>query len=175
MALVLLVGAGIAAVAPRLSGTDEPGRPVAIAGVADFDPYGDGDRHEHPELLPNVIDDDPATVWTTENYRAADLGAKEGVGLVVTMAEPVEVQALELTTPAGGWTAQVYVVDGDPPSDLAGWGDPVATAADVPTGMSDVNVGGRRGKAVLIWFTQLVPNDAGTHSAALSSVVVRAS
>ena len=121
------------------------------------------------------IDDDPATVWTTENYRAADLGAKEGVGLVVTMAEPVEVQALELTTPAGGWTAQVYVVDGDPPSDLAGWGDPVATAADVPTGMSDVNVGGRRGKAVLIWFTQLVPNDAGTHSAALSSVVVRAS
>lgn len=170
--LVLAIGLGAAAAAPQLIPTDEPARPVAIAGVADFDPFGDGDRHEHPELLPNVLDGDPDTAWTTENYKAADLGAKDGVGLVVTMAEPVTVRGVELATPAGGWTADVYVVAGDPPSDLAGWGEPVATAADVATGTSDVTVDGRRGKAVLIWFTRLVPNDNGTHSAALSSVAV---
>ena len=173
MALLLVLGLAAAALAPGLIGGDEPGKPVAIAGVADFDPFGDGDRHEHPELLPNVLDDDPATAWRTENYGAADLGPKPGVGLLVTLAEPVAVGAVELTTPKGGWTAEVYLTDGDPPSDLSGWGRPVATATDVATGTSDVDLGGRRGKAVLIWFTRLVPNDRGSHSAALSSVAVR--
>jgi hypothetical protein len=91
------------------------------------------------------------------------------------MAEPVALDRVELTSPAGGWTADVYVVDGDPPSDLAGWGDPVARVADAPSGTTDVTVDGRRGKAVLIWFTRLPPNDRGNHSAALSSVVVRGS
>ena len=171
-ALVLAIGVAAAAAAPSLLPTDDLGRPVDIAGVADFDPFGDGDRREHPELLPNVVDGDPDTTWTTENYKAADLGAKAGVGLLVTMAEPVSVRGVELTTPEGGWTAEVYVAEGDPPSDLAGWGDPVATAADVPTGTTDVTADGRRGKAVLIWFTRLVPNENGTHSAALSSVAV---
>jgi serine/threonine-protein kinase len=175
VALVLAIGIGAAAAAPSLLPTDEPAAPVAIAGVADFDPFGDGDRREHPEMLPNVLDDDPETVWTTENYRAADLGAKDGVGLLVTMAEPVTVRSVELTTPEGGWTAEIYVTEGDPPSDLAGWGDPVTTAADIATGATDVTVGARRGKSVLIWFTRLVPNENGTHSAALSSVVVRGS
>lgn len=174
VALVLAIGLAAAAAAPRLIPTDDPGQPVAIAGVADFDPFGDGDRHEHPELLPNVTDGDPESAWTTENYKAADLGAKEGVGLVVTTASPVSVRGVELTTPRGGWTAEVYVVEGDPPSDLAGWGDPAAVADDVATGTTDVTIDGRRGKAVLIWFTRLVPNDDGTHSAALSSVEVRA-
>ncbi len=173
--LVLAVGVAAAAAAPRIIPDHDPGRPVPIAGIADFDPFGDGDRHEHPELLSNAIDGDPDTAWTTENYRAADLGAKDGVGLVLTIAEPVTIRTVELTTPEGGWTAEVYVAEGDPPSDLAGWGDPAATAAEVATGTTEVTVGARRGKAVLIWFTRLIPNDAGTHSASLSSVAVRGS
>ncbi len=90
--LILAIGIAAAAAAPSLLPTDEVAPPVAIAGVADFDPFGDGDRREHPELLPNVLDGDPETVWTTENYRAADLGAKDGVGLLVTLAEPVAVR-----------------------------------------------------------------------------------
>lgn len=175
VAVLLVLGVGAAALTAPHGSKDDAGRPVAIAGVADFDPFGDGDRHEHPELLPNVIDDDPQTTWTTENYRAADLGAKDGVGLVLTMAEPVTIRAVELSTPKGGWTAEIYVSENDPPNDLAGWGAPVATAADVSTGTTDVTVGGRRGKAVLIWFTRLVPNGSGTHNAELSAVGVRGS
>jgi hypothetical protein len=46
---------------------------------------------------------------------------------------------------------------------------------EVATGATDVTVGDRRGKSVLIWFTRLTPNENGTHSAALSSVAVRGS
>ncbi|HEX2575074.1 MAG TPA: hypothetical protein VHK88_01910, partial [Aquihabitans sp.] len=110
------------------------------------------------DKLGAVTDGDPASTWRTEKYEDRDgLAGKEGVGLVATTTEPADLEELVVTTPVGGWTAQVYVAEGFPPGDLAGWGDPVAEATDVAAGEVTVDLGGRTGNAVLVWFTRLAP------------------
>ena len=43
---------------------------------------------------------------------------------------------------------------GSPASDLAGWGQPVATATGIP-GDTTVDLGGHEGAALLFWITDL--------------------
>ncbi len=161
VALVLLVLAGVGVGIGLTAGTRSPGGdPLALAGVRSFDPNGPGDGENDGELG-LITDGDDATAWRTERYDGtADLTTgKGGVGLVAELAGPADLDRLEITTPKGGWSAQVYLSEGPPPGDLAGWGEPVAQLAEVATGTVDVQLDGARGQAVLIWFTRLVPTD----------------
>ena len=82
---------------------------------------------------------------------------------MATVAEPTDLSRLDIATPKGGWSAQVYLAEGQPPGDLAGWGSPVSDLQDVKTGTVEVQLDGQRGQAVLIWFTKLVPTDDDTN------------
>lgn len=126
---------------------------VSIEATASFDPPP-GDGTEGDGALGALTDGDQSTTWRSEGYDTRDLGGlKQGVGLVVTLAEAAAIRSLEVDSPTAGWAASVYVAD-DVPADLAGWGDPVADASDVP-GATTFELGGVEGRHVLLWFTVL--------------------
>lgn len=124
-----------------------------------FDPFDPtGGRTENDGDLKFVTDGDSSTTWRTERYRTADVQAfKGGVGLLATLRSNADLDQLSIATPVGGWSARIYVTNTTLPAELAGWGEPVANVTDAVTGTVEVPLEGRRGKAVLIWFTRLAP------------------
>ncbi len=145
---------------------------IVVTGAASFDPFGSGG--EHDDELPALLDPDPGTVWTTEEYNGRDLGGlKDGVGVVLTLAEVAELGELELSSPTQGWAASVYVAE-RPSGDLAGWGDPVATEEGIE-GDATFDLEGQSGGAVLVWITDLGDGSVGgpRFSTAIGGVELR--
>jgi serine/threonine protein kinase len=133
---------------PTSSGT------VPIAAVTSFDPEGSGAPGENEEQAPLVADGDPATSWRTEQYASRAFGnLKQGVGLVLTLAEAQDLGRIRIASPVDGWAVQVFVAPGPAP-ELAGWGAPRAAVQDVP-GTAELDLDGAEGGAVLVWFTDL--------------------
>jgi serine/threonine-protein kinase len=133
--------------------TDVTRPPPTIAEVRAFDPPpGGGD--ESNSALPKLTDGDPATAWTTEGYASRDFGnLKDGVGVLLQLAAPSRGGQLAVTSTTQGWAAAVYVA-GDDPADLAGFGEPVATGADI-SGSTTFDLGEAEGSVVLLWLTDL--------------------
>ena len=138
--------------------TTAPKGSLAISSVGTFDPQGD-DR-ENDAATGTVIDGNVATGWSTEVYNAATFTSKkDGVGLVLNLAGTSKVDRLEVDSAPEGWTASVYVLPAggletfDPRT-----AEPTATVDDAAT---TVNVGldGRDGEVVLVWFTDLGPEN----------------
>jgi hypothetical protein len=133
--------------------TDE-GEPIdalAIASVTSFDPQGtDG---ENDDLLPLAHDGDTSTAWTTEGYDARDMAGKEGAGFVVELAGTTELEQLDLTSSTQDWAVEIYVAD-RASGDLAGWGDPVASAEGI-NGSVSLDLDGAEGGAILVWITDV--------------------
>ncbi|MFL5825983.1 MAG: hypothetical protein ACJ76V_05615, partial [Thermoleophilaceae bacterium] len=128
----------------------------APTGVHDFDPLGDG--HEHPEAVRNVIDDNPSTTWTTEQYSGGNLG-KAGVGIYLDAGRGVLARQLDLTTGPGAWTMAVYGTNANPvPQDVAQWTR--LSGDQIVNGPSHVklNAAGKPYRDFLIWITKLPPS-----------------
>jgi len=120
------VGREIGEVQPSDDGTtvvasDAPGAPavdpaaqridLSTAQVVDFDPPPGGGA-ERRDTVPNAVDDDPSTAWETERYDTAALGGlKTGVGLLVDLGAPTEVDRVELLTSGGGTGVELRVAD----------------------------------------------------------------
>jgi hypothetical protein len=133
---------------------DEAAQPVTIGAPASFDPEGDGS--ENNGELPNLTDDDAGTAWRTDHYNSRQLGGlKSGVGVVLPASAPTTFRSLIVHSPSPGWSASVYVAD-EAATTLAGWGRPVATIRT--GGDATVDLGGQRGGAVLLWITDLGPD-----------------
>ena len=125
---------------------------VSVIGAADFDPLGDG--VEHPELIDNLLDEDPETIWYSETYANRSMGGlKDGVGLVIELKKPYELQRVAIETANTGWSGEIFVAD-SPQSALAGWGTSVGSITS-SQGNATVDLTGITGGAVLIWFTDL--------------------
>jgi serine/threonine-protein kinase len=77
--------------------------PVELSGVGAFDPPP-GDGREHGERVADATDGDPATYWTTEQYRDF---RKPGVGLVVDAKRAVALSRLTIATDTPGFTAMI--------------------------------------------------------------------
>jgi serine/threonine-protein kinase len=125
---------------------------ATIAGVEAFDPEGDGGG-EHDNEARNVFDGNPGTKWTSEGYNARTFGTKRGVGLVVELTDTASLAALTADASNAGWAASVYVSD-TPANRLEGWGQPAATRRAL-NGRAEFDLGGRRGRYVLLWITDL--------------------
>ena len=125
---------------------------VSVIGASDFDPLGDG--VEHPELIDNLLDDDPATIWYSETYAKRAMGGlKDGVGIVIELKKPYELQKVIIETVNTGWSGEVYVSD-SPETGLASWGTSVGSIS-ASQGNATVDLSEITGGAVLIWFTDL--------------------
>ncbi|MGE3618878.1 MAG: protein kinase [Acidimicrobiia bacterium] len=139
--------------------------PTGLTATATaFDPEGDG--HEHDDEAPLAVDGDPATAWTTENYQARDITRlKPGVGLVLDLDRVTDLTALQLRSPTQGWKVHVYLAD-EPADTLEGWGEPVFRSAEIPAttdAPAEVDLGGHRAGAVLVWIVDAGEPVGGRH------------
>ena len=147
----------------QAGGRDAPRtRPLSIAEVGDFDPYGEG-QSEHPEEAGLAIDGDRSTAWTTETYNDPLQLIKRGVGLVFDLGRDRDVQRIKVISGQPGYTFEVKTA-GSLPEDVTGFTD-VGTETSAPSA-AKVNTGGARGRYWLVWITKLPGEDGGTASLA---------
>jgi hypothetical protein len=145
-----------------------------IARVIDFDPQGDGS--ESPESTGSVLDGDPATSWSTQTYRGrADLGGlKDGVGLILDLGGPRQVDSIRLTLAGAPTSLEVLTAppgtDGVPRSV-----DALTPVASVQDGGTDVTVSlpaGTVTRYVVVWLTSLPQVGTGEFRGEITEVRV---
>jgi hypothetical protein len=147
---------GTSDVGRQIFGTkDEPTTPtttgaaITLLRPRSFDPAGD--QEENDDELPLLHDGDAGTAWRTDRYATPAFGGlKPGVGVILPLEAQATLGTLSVDSSSAGWTASVYVAD-QVGSTLAAWGKPVGELGTNRT----VDLGGRRGGAVLLWITHL--------------------
>ncbi len=171
LALVLIAGKAHrgAGVAPDISA--HAGLvPVQLSQTAahDYNPFGTGP--ENRDLVGNVVDGDPNTTWSTEQYYDGTLHKPGGVGLGIYLdaAPRVLAKALEIQTPTPGFAVQVYVADrieqelpygNSTPLSGRGWQGPVGASTDVRNGERiPLALAGHPHRYYLVWLTTLPPD-----------------
>jgi hypothetical protein len=144
--------------------------PVALSQTSahGYNPFGTGP--ENRDEIENVVDSDPNTTWSTEQYYDDTLKKPGGVGvgLYLDAAPGVLGKALEIQTPTPGFAAQIYVANhiqlslayGDStPLTARGWQGPVGASSYVQNHERiRLDSQGQRFRYYLIWITTLPPN-----------------
>jgi tRNA A-37 threonylcarbamoyl transferase component Bud32 len=152
------------------SAAPQVGADVPITGASVFDPFGDGEP-ENSNDVPKSYDGDPATSWSTLQYRgsAAFGNLKPGVGVLYDLGSAQPLAGVTLTTTLAGATVDVRT--GDSPD---GSLDSYAVAANLQlTGTDHVHfTKAVTARYVLIWVTQLVPAD-GNFQADIAEISVQ--
>jgi len=130
------------------------GPKIPIVSVVDFDPYGDTKR-ENPKLVPLAIDGKIATAWTTVRYKAADLGGKAGVGLLVDLGAPCSVSAVALRLVGNGSDISLRATDNPtlPPEKFTSLAEVTGANSTLTLRLPSPVVT----RYLLVWFTHLPP------------------
>jgi hypothetical protein len=143
--------------------------PVQLGQAAahDYNPFGTGP--ENRDLIDNVVDGDPNTTWSTEQYYSGTLDKPGGVGLGIYLdaAPRVLAKAIEIQTPTPGFSVQIYVADqielrlpygNSTPLSGRGWQGPVGMSTDVRGGERiPLALSGTPHRYYLVWLTTLPP------------------
>jgi tRNA A-37 threonylcarbamoyl transferase component Bud32 len=177
IAMLAVAGAAIYLIADELGeraqrgtgpGTTTPAPGEQIVSVKatsanDFDPLGDEEEHSDTARL--AVDQDPDTVWTTENYQNNTLtkpnGDPPGVGLYIDAEPSVNGRRLEIQTPTPGWTMEIYGTRSEPtdewPNDI--WTKLAGGTVEKSKQNFKLDTGDRRYRYYLVWITALPPNE----------------
>jgi hypothetical protein len=141
----------------------KPPGEVRVEGVAAFDPFGGGG--ERDDLLPNILDGDPATEWRTEGYHDPLSLLKPGVGIAFTVSgSPSQIQLVDLSEDTQFeiyWSDTLF-------AQLDGW-TRIAGATAAPGG-SVIDLPVRKDGFWLVWFTDLPREADGSYRARLTEV-----
>ena len=160
---------------PMTSISATPTRSPAASGhlanlttIRDFDPNGNG--QENPALVTKAIDKDPATAWTTVQYRSADLGGKSGVGLLLDLGQESRVHSVTVDYSAAGQDMAVYVSNSEiptlRPTELLG----KVTNSGVSSRIEAKAA--QKGRYVLVWLTRLPQVTAGSYQSGITEIEV---
>ena len=165
---------------PRSASASSPASPPPVAtavpltslkpvSAAAFGPNGtsDGDNSQNASL---ALSGDPATPWHTSWYTTAHFGnLQTGTGLLLDLGRTVTATSVTIRL-GSAQGADLQVRAGTTPGDL----HVVARAADAggPVRLSLASHPHLR--YMLIWFTRLPPDAAGTYQAYISNVTVTA-
>lgn len=144
-----------------------PARTLTPASARAFGPYGSG-QGDNPQRAHLAIDGTPATAWHTDWYTTARFGnLYPGTGLLVDMGRPVTITAAQITLgQAHGARFQLRAGAAPALADLP----PVATAASAGGLVRLRLTTPAHGRYVLIWFTRLPPDPAGTFQASVHNI-----
>jgi cytoskeletal protein RodZ len=154
---------------PKPAVTHSPSPPATLTpvSVVAFGPDGPA-QGDNPELASLAIADNPANPWNTDWYATpnfADLQA--GTGLLLDMGRPVTITSAQITLGSiPGADLQLRI--GNVPA-LAGL-KTVATATNAGGVVPLTPSGAVPARYLLIWFTQLPPDSAGTYQAFVSDI-----
>jgi hypothetical protein len=143
---------------------------LSSGAASEFDPEGD-QRETGTER--QAVDGNPTgTAWSSEHYDTPDFGGlKDGVGLAVDAGTSVTAKSMVIRALTPGYDAQIYQFGGSPPSDLSGWGQPVASVSNGGESES-VALPGKPAQSFLIWITKApsAKDDPGRYQMEISDV-----
>lgn len=142
--------------------------PLRPASAQAFDPYGDG-QGGNSQLAPLAIDHDPATAWHTEWYTTPRFGnLKPGTGLLLNMGRDVIIARVRLRL-GNAPGARFQLRAGLGPASLASL--PVRAREARARGWVSIQLSRPvHARYVLIWFTRLPPDPAGTFQASVFDI-----
>lgn len=145
-----------------------PGEPITITGATLFDPPP-GDGEENPDRVNLSYDGQPGTTWPTLQYQGnAKFGnIKPGVGIIYDLGSEKTFSKVQITTTLPGATVEVRTGTGTTGT-LEDFTGIVASELQMNTEIPVPE--GTKSQYVLIWITQLVPQQ-GYFQASLSEVV----
>jgi serine/threonine-protein kinase len=154
--------------------------PIQLSQTAahDYNPFGTGP--ENRDQVENLVDNDPNTTWSTEQYYDGTLRKPGGTGLGVYLdaAPRVRASALAIQTSTPGFAVQIYAADqvdtalsyGSSTSLAArGWQGPFGASANVVSGAQIPISVPRAYRYYLMWMTALPP---GSQLATLSGLTL---
>jgi len=143
---------------------------VAPVSATAFGMHGAG-QGDNPQDAQQAIDGNAATAWSTDWYTTAQFGnLYPGTGLLLDMGRPVTVTAARIVLgPSSGADLQIRVGSGPALTGLP----PAAHAGGVGGVVSLQLTTPARGRYVLIWFTALPRDAAGTFQARVYDVRVQ--
>jgi cytoskeletal protein RodZ len=161
-------GSVSASAAPASSAPASPvaARALTVARVTAFGPGG-GDGAAQAAL---ALSGNPATPWRTDWYATPAFGGLySGTGLLVDLGQAVTVTSVRLSLGAAGASLQLRAGDQPAAASLR----PVAAAADAPASLQLTLSLPAHARYLLIWFTKLPPDGAGTYQASIYQIAVR--
>ncbi|MPZ86741.1 MAG: protein kinase [Nitriliruptorales bacterium] len=142
------------------------------SSLTSFDPQGN-DLVENEARLPNLVDNDPETEWTTVGYNAADFaGLKSGVGFFVDLGQVTRVESVEFGISRPGFDFELRAAD-DRPSSID---DTRFIASQEGAGEEGVTWGPGSDpvetRYLVVWITGNLPADGQRFRAGFDSVSV---
>lgn len=136
---------------------------VDVENVTSFDPFGGGGENDAD--LPNLVDGDLSTSWSTEQYTELLPEVKEGVGVAFTISgTPSRLQLVGFTVGTRFevyWSERFFVQLEEWSRVAGGQAPPGATFVDLPT---------RRDGFWLVWLTDLPQRTDGTFQSSIAEV-----
>ena len=127
--------------------------------VTAWDPFGDNGSENDAQAPLAIADGSRDTAWSTECYNDQYLGAKPGVGLVVTLPE-LSNGRLEFETLNAPFQIEVYRTDAvEPPLSLESWTQVGSMSYGNDPGAVTVPIG-EASTHLAIWLKELGPDDA---------------
>lgn len=138
--------------------------PVPVTGAAVFSPEGTPDG---AATAGAVLDQNPATVWHTDQYFQQFPALKKGVGLLATLPTPAKVTNVSITSPSAGSTVEIRTSPTEAPTldqtQLIG-------SAKLGDGITDIAVQtDQAARFVLVWITGLA-NSGGQFQTEIADV-----
>ena len=156
------------ATAPRTPAAP-PQRTIAPVSAEAFGPDGTADG-DNPQNAGRVLTD-PADGWVTQWYATANFGAlKQGTGLLLDMGHTVTIATVRLTLGSYPGTNLELRLGTSP---VFGALPVVASANNAGTVLSLSLKAPVRARYVLLWFTKLPPDGAGTYQEFVHGVTIR--
>jgi hypothetical protein len=141
---------------------------VPVSAVA-FGPDGTADG-DNPQLAARVLTD-PALGWVTQWYATPDFGdLKQGTGLLLDMGRTVTVTTVKLTLGSPPGTELELRVGTTPDFSAL---SAVTTVTATHDTLTVPLTAPARARYVLVWFTRLPPDGAGTYQVLVHQVTVQ--
>jgi transcriptional regulator with XRE-family HTH domain len=146
-----------------------PGRALVPASIAAFGPGGAG-QGDSPQLASQALAGKPAQPWHSAWYTTARFGnLQSGTGLLLDMGRTVTITAARIALGRHQGANFALRIGNSP--DLASL-PPVARAKDA-AGVVRLRTAPTRGRYVLVWFTRLPPDPAGTFQVFVYDIKLR--
>jgi putative peptidoglycan lipid II flippase len=143
-----------------------PVRALTVARVSAFGPGG-GDGVAQAA---RAISGNPATPWRTDWYATPYFGGLyAGTGLLVDLGQPATVTSVRLSLGTAGASLQLRAGDQLVAASL----HTVLAVAGAPATVQLTLRTPAHARYLLIWFTKLPPDGAGTYQASVYQIAVR--
>ncbi len=148
--------------------------PVSIAGVSDFDPFGDP-QEENSDLTALAVDGKPGTAWPTSTYdqNFGPGGLKSGVGLLLDLGSATDVRQVDVTLVGTPTTVELLASTDDAAPTSVDEFDRIASGEATKTKVTLTPDKPTSSRYLVVWLTSL-PNVGGGFKGQVAEVVVRA-